>query len=233
MAQDGRIKLVSSLSSNARFNDQGTSKRVSIQPVTITDGDGSVDDEGNGSALTQFFTTDGLPHAINPANGYDMKDLDGSVTPLRYYVKPPAGSGLIYVPNLITISILDNGIITRKFGGRNAPLPNGLLLDLRDKDDAITADVLDNDPIKRNGDWGVHTGSPTSVITQGTGIDEITISFFIRQNTNKKLRLVDGGDSGVHNSINIWIRDDITGFHAEGSFKAKIFGYLYNALQQA
>lgn len=187
------------------------SKRTLAPPVILVDSTGHPSEVGGGIVFPKWFR--------NSSNSRDM-NVNGSVTPVVFYVEPAAG--ILYEIQYLTFQIMATAIQPRDFGGGNA-LANGVKLTVqRETSPGVYVDILDildGFPLKRNADFDAN-GAILQLNTQGANEDSMTASVNLVQLIGRHAEI----DGDLNDRLAITIRDNLTGLYA---FYAKMSGQQY------
>jgi hypothetical protein len=160
----------------------------------------------------RHLTDDNLP---GDGSNYSM-NVNGSVTPQRFYIQPAPGTGFLAIFRLI-VTIEDNANITADgYGGLNT-LTNGIDIAVKSggPTGTVELDLLDGDPVKNIIAWGEHSFD-VSEHTFGSG-NNFVLARWTFSKAGRPLVL----DANHNEALVATINDDMTGlvkhqFHVQG-----------------
>lgn len=134
---------------------------------------------------------------------YDL-NVDGSVTPQRFFIKPPPGA--IYRIAKLTLYVQDSGTFDTEKWGNNITMINGI--QFTTTRNGVERPILQH-PLKTSGNLAELTYDLLH-LTFGTGDEFITARWNLFEN-GQYFRL--DGDNG--DEFGMWINDDLTGLNVQ------------------
>lgn len=140
-----------------------------------------------------------------------------SVTPQKFYIKPPAGE--LWVINRMVVYIQDGGAWRSEYyAGLGAPLTNGIDLYRNIASDS-SDHLITTKPVTHNSEWGQYN---YDVDIQAIGAGDITL---LARWTFEKSGRAMALDGSIGEELGLIFRDDLSGivehhFHVQG-FKVK------------
>lgn len=164
-------------------------------------------------AVYRHLTDDGLVHdgAVVPAGSNWNMFVDGSVTPVKFYIQAPEGQDMIIERALMSMLYTGN-LAAVDYGRIAAGLASGSTFQIVDKDDALIKDLLDNEPLRNN--FGLKASYfDADPVTYGAGANGFVgrWSFFKDKNDSEGLRLRGGVQgSGAGGDKLVFTVNDLT-----------------------
>jgi hypothetical protein len=137
-------------------------------------------------AVYQLLSTNG------DGTGVTSMNVDGSVTPVKFYIQPP--SNKTYILRRMNVQAIDGNFNNASLYG-TVTLTNGMRIYI-ENDGGIIKEYTDGFTIKRNHDWALLSGVDAPAIG-GAGSDALLIRWtfangcsYIKLNGSKNERLV-------------------------------------------
>ena len=108
---------------------------------------------------------------VGDGSGATSQKVNGSVTPVKFMIKPPATHK--YILKRLNLEAIDGNWNNALFYGASSALANGIRIYIED-DSGIVKEYTSNFKIKRARDWSLLAG--TDAVTVGTaGADPLTV----------------------------------------------------------
>ena len=140
---------------------------------------------------------------------------NGAVTAKHYDIRGPAGKKDLFLDR-VTVAIEDASQTYGTFGGLGA-LSNGVGIALVNPQGETVKDLLDGEPITRNGDWQILAGVDATLHAAGANITWFTVRWSLFHALNGPLRLP------TNWNLRFTINDDVS---AMDLFRIKGQGFL-------
>lgn len=161
----------------------------------------------------------GLSKFLRDGASSNAMNVDGSVTPVTFTIKPPANT--VYEIASLRFVLMGGAMQMQQFGSQ-AVLANGITIglfgDVPPAVDVQLLDFLDGETVKSLDDFMIHMTESGTILSAAAGDDVFLGSILFTQNLGLHVTL----DGDNNESIKMTINDNLT---TQASFRCKAVGF--------